>query len=164
LRDLEVLVDHRHRMFDAFRKISALEHELGDREYRKWARLRMKKGEFVAWIIERSRDRLPVATGAVWLLEHQPRPGRPAGKAPYLLSMYTDPNFRGRGFASRIVRESMMWSRQNGFSRMSLHASKFGRSVYRKLGWERTWEMRVVLSRREARRRGPGRRRTYKTK
>jgi hypothetical protein len=35
--------------------------------------------------------------------------------------------------------------RRRGLSRITLHASPFGRSVYRKLGFERTWEMRRVL-------------------
>ena len=162
LRDLETLVEQRHRMFDAFRKVSKEQHVIGDREYRKWARRRMKRKELVAWISETIPGNRPVAGGAVWMIPHQPRPGNPAGSTPYLLSMYTDPDFRGRGLASRIVREAMRWSRDNGYKRMHLHASKFGRSVYRRLGWERTWEMRVDLSRRKASRNGPGRRRSYK--
>ncbi|HLF06514.1 MAG TPA: GNAT family N-acetyltransferase [Thermoplasmata archaeon] len=164
LRDIPVLVEQRRRMFDAFRKISDAEHEIGDREYRKWVRRWMKKKELFAWIAEKVNDSRPVAGGAVWLIPHQPRPGTPAGNTPYLLSMYTDPGFRGLGLASRIVREAMRWSRVNGYTRMTLHASKFGRSVYRKLGWERTWEMRVDLSRREGSRKRLGRRRTYKAK
>lgn len=159
LRDLDILVEQRHRMFDAFRKVTKEEHEVGDREYRKWARRLMEKGELVGWIAETVPGRKAVAGGAVWLLEHQPRPGVPAGKTPYLLSMYTDPGHRGRGLATRIVREAMRWSRENGYRRMTLHASRFGRGVYRRLGWERTWEMRVVLGRVPGRLRRPSRER-----
>lgn len=145
LRDLETLVDQRHKMFDAFRDVPEEAHAIGDREYRKWARARMRRKELVAWLAETVPGGRAVAGGAVWLIEHQPRPGTPAGKTPYLLSMFTEREFRGRGLASRIVREAMRWARGNGYPRMTLHASKFGRSVYRKLGWERTWEMRVML-------------------
>jgi GNAT superfamily N-acetyltransferase len=61
------------------------------------------------------------------------------------MSMYTEPEFRRKGFATLIVKEAMSWARRNGYARMSLHASKAGRSVYDKLGWERSWEMRVDL-------------------
>jgi len=59
--------------------------------------------------------------------------------------MYTEPKFRGRGLATRIVNEAMRWSKRNGHAVMTLHASKQGRSVYSRLRWERTWEMRVRL-------------------
>jgi GNAT superfamily N-acetyltransferase len=78
-------------------------------------------------------------------MEQQPRPGLPARLEPYLLSMYTDPAYRGRGLASRIVRATMTWARRNGYRRMTLHAAPLGRGVYRKHGFERTWEMRALL-------------------
>jgi len=72
---------------------------------------------------------------------------------PYVLSMYTEPEFRGRGVASRIVREMMRRSRARGFGRIVLHASRFGRSVYERLGFESGSEMRRELIRRPASRR-----------
>jgi GNAT superfamily N-acetyltransferase len=144
LRDLDTLVRHRRRMFEEMQPFSEEEHAIGDREYRRWARRLMSRGELVAWVAETASG-TPVAGGAVWLQERQPRPGKRAAKAPYLLSMYTEREFRGRGLASRIVREAMAWSRRNGYAFMTLHASAQGRSVYKKLQWERTWEMRVLL-------------------
>jgi len=145
LRDLDLLVRHRRRMFEDMRQpFTEEEHAAGDREYRRWARRLMSKGEFVAWIAETAAG-TPVAGGAVWLQERQPRPGMPAHKAPYLLSMYTEPKFRGRGLASRIVKEAARWSKRKGYASMTLHASKQGRRVYTRLRWERTWEMRFRL-------------------
>ena len=60
---------------------------------------------------------------------------------PYLFSMYTEPEFRRRGVASLIVRESVEWCKKNGFPSMRLHASKKGRALYRKYGFARAWEM-----------------------
>jgi GNAT superfamily N-acetyltransferase len=144
LRDLDVLVRQRRGMFESMQSFSPEEHAVGDREYRRWAKRLMSKRGFVGWIAETAAGR-PVAGGAVWLREHLPRPGKAAQKIPYLISMYTEPEFRGRGLASRIVKEAMHWSQRNGHAVMTLHASKQGRRVYSRLHWERTWEMRVRL-------------------
>jgi GNAT superfamily N-acetyltransferase len=142
-KDIDVLVKQRHAMYDAFDKYSKAEHRIGDTSYRKWALDLMKKKLFVGFLAFHGKD--PVGGGCIWLRENQPRPGFPARRLPYLLSMYTKPEYRGLGIASRIVKSAMGWSNAQGFPVMSLHASKMGRPVYRRLGWERTWEMRKKL-------------------
>ena len=65
---------------------------------------------------------------------------------PYLLSMYTEPDFRRRGVASMVVKEAINWCRKNKYERLMLHASEMGRKVYSQLGFKRTWEMRLDLA------------------
>lgn len=114
-----------------------------DRVYRAWARTRLRKGTLQAWVAEASGE--IVAGGALWLQPVQPRPGFPQGLTPYLLSMYTEPAWRGRGIARRIVQRAIAWCRAQGYPRTTLHASEMGRSVYEALGYERTWEMKLQL-------------------
>ncbi len=142
-RDIDILIDQRRRMFEDLHHWSDSEHEIGDRTYRRWALDLMRRKLFAGFIafLEGS----PVAGGCVWLREIQPRPGLLVGRSPYLLSMYTKPEYRGLGLATRIVREAMKWSKSQGYGAMSLHASKLGRRVYKKIGWRRTWEMSVRL-------------------
>jgi len=64
------------------------------------------------------------------------------------LSMYTEPDFRKRGVASMVVKEAIRWCRKRRYERLMLHASKMGRGVYRRLGFKRTWEMRLNLGNR----------------
>lgn len=142
-KDIDVLVAQRHAMYDAFDKYSKAEHKIGDISYRKWTLDLMKKKLFTGFIAFHGKE--PVGGGCIWLRENQPRPGVPARRLPYLLSMYTKPEYRGQGIASRIVRRAVRWSNEQGFALMSLHASKMGRPVYRRLRWERTWEMRKKL-------------------
>ena len=78
-------------------------------------------------------------TGAA--LAWEPSPGRPAGMVPYILSVYTTPEFRRKGLASMIIKEAMDWARKHHYHRILLHASLTGRKVYSQLGWKRTWEM-----------------------
>jgi GNAT superfamily N-acetyltransferase len=144
LKDLDILVEHRHEMFEDNGHRKPSQHVRADAAYRKWMIEKTRKKCFVGFLAVRD-DRV-VGSGCVWLREMQPSPGSDRRlKLPYLMSMYTSPKYRGKGIATSIVKEAMAWSKRKGFVTMSLHASKFGRSVYRKIGWERTWEMRVSL-------------------
>ncbi|MGA2875176.1 MAG: GNAT family N-acetyltransferase [Nitrososphaerales archaeon] len=146
LNDLDTLVDQRHRMFEDIQHRSSKMHKVADAAYRKWVIEMTKKRRFVGFLAVKE-DGEPVAGGCVWLRESQPSPGSIGSlMRPYLLSMYTKPKFRGRGIATLIVKEGMRWSKRRGYTSITLHASKFGRSVYSNVGWKRTWEMRADLT------------------
>ena len=125
-----------------YRRADLDEH---DRVYRRWARRLMAQGKFLAVVAE-DADGRPVGSGAIWRMPAQPRPG-PLGRGeiPYILSMYTEPRWRGRGVATEIVQEMVRWSKAHRFSRIILHASRFGRPVYARLGFEDGSEMRLAL-------------------
>jgi GNAT superfamily N-acetyltransferase len=146
LRDLDALVHQRRGMWEDIADHTPGEHDRADAVYRAWARQRLKTGKLVAFLAE-ARDGRVVAGGCVWLRENQPRPGWEDREMPYLLSMYTEPEHREKGLASRIVREAVRWAKAQGYRRMTLHASTYGRDIYKRLGWERTWEMRIRLRR-----------------
>lgn len=137
-------------MWEDMGGFSSEELDEADPVYARWARARLASGKLCAWIVEERG--VPVASGAVWVMRIHPRPGAPTGLTPYLMSMYTLPEHRGKGHAQRIVRAAMKWSRDNGFARMTLHASEMGRPVYEKLGWERTYEMKRTFTPRAPRR------------
>ena len=134
-------------MWAELRAYTTKDLDVHDREYRRWARSLMGRGKFLAWIVEDPAGRL-AGSGGLWLMPSQPRPGLLGrGEIPYILSMYTEPGFRRRGVASRIVREMVRWSRAQRYGRVLLHASRFGRPVYERLGFESSSEMRRELSR-----------------
>jgi len=141
-KDLDALVRHRRKMWEDIDGHSEDRLDAHDRLYRRWARQRLRSGRFFAWVAANARGEI-AASGAVWLQDTQPHPRIGLGPVPYLLSMYTEPAHRGHRLATRIVQEAMKWAKGEGFGRMTLHASIQGRNVYRRLGWERTWEMRV---------------------
>jgi len=147
--DLAVLVDHRHRMWSDIGNRTEPEITDHDARYRPWARERLRSGELVGYVAE-SSDGSAVASGLVWYRPDQPRPKLSILTSPYILSMYTEPAWRGKGIATRIVRELLAEIRRSGYPVAILHASQFGRPIYRRLGFERTWEMRTWLDRRYA--------------
>ena len=140
--DLTTLVRHRRGMFLALGTAKEKDLDAHDSVYRRWARVRMRRGEFAGFIAEVNGK--PVGSGCIWLQERQPRPGLDRLAVPYLLSMFTEPQFRGIGIAKRIVKAAHAWCRKSGYKTITLHASKMGRGIYRKLGYERTWEMRRI--------------------
>jgi len=153
LEDLPTLVAHRRGMWKELRSFPGRELDRHDVAYRRWLRTLMPAGEFVAFLVEDGGG-APVGSGGLWLMPSQPRPGvLGGGRMPYILSMFTEPAFRGRGVASRIVRAMLSWSRRQGYGRVVLHASRFGRPVYERLGFEPGSEMRLELVRRPASRR-----------
>lgn len=141
LRDLEALVRHRRGMWEDLGVTEDL--DAADAVYRRWVRAGLRRRVFMAWVAEAGGA--VVGSGALWLQPVQPRPGWPQGLTPYLLSMYTDPAWRGRGIARRIVQQAIAWCRAHGYPRTTLHASAMGRGVYAGLGYERTWEMKLQL-------------------
>ena len=87
----------------------------------------------------------PVAGGSVWIRENQPSPRYTVTEMPYLMSMYTDPDYRNRGLATMIVNRAIKLARGRGYPRLVLHASEMGEPVYASLGFQRTTEMRLAL-------------------
>jgi GNAT superfamily N-acetyltransferase len=141
--DVETLVDHRHRMLvetGLGSVVAVLRH---DAEYRRWLRPRLRRGEYVGVLAERAGA--PVASGGLWWRQEIPRPHYGVEGSPYLASMYTEPGSRGRGLATRIVRALLAEARARRANRVTLHASVMGYPIYRRLGFERTREMRYYL-------------------
>jgi len=64
-----------------------------------------------------------------------------------ILNVYTEPEYRRRGIARQIMDIMIAWCRNEGFARVSLHASEHGRHLYELLGFEDSNEMRLNLRR-----------------
>ncbi len=155
--DLRVLVEHRHRMWSDVGGRSEKEIATHYRAYRRWLASRLGSGELFGFVAETEGHRV-IGSGCLWFHPDQPRPGLLKSSTPNILSMFTEPAYRGRGVGTRIVREAMRMARKRGFRRIVLHAAPLGRSLYRRLGFERTWEMRRWLGgapRRHGQRRRP---------
>ncbi len=94
----------------------------------------------------------------MWLQPRPPSPRFPQQVGPYLFSVFTDPDRRGRGVATRVVRALVKTARERGYPRIELHATESGRGVYERLGFAATTQMRLTLrpARRSRRSSGAG--------
>jgi GNAT superfamily N-acetyltransferase len=98
--------------------------------------------EYVGWVAETGGE---VVAGAGMLLhQYYPTRGNPRGRpTAYILNVYTEPGHRRQGLACQLISEILVWCRSHDIPRASLHASQFGRTVYERLGFAQTNEMRV---------------------
>jgi GNAT superfamily N-acetyltransferase len=144
LRELDVLVRQRRSMWEDIGERSRAKLVEESRIYRTWVRTKLKTGRVVGWVAETNRGDI-VAGGIVWLRPTVSRPGAKHLAQPFLLSMYTEPNWRGQGLASKIVDEAVKWAKSSGYAEIRLHASTKGRGVYTRRGFRRTWEMKLKL-------------------
>jgi GNAT superfamily N-acetyltransferase len=94
----------------------------------------------------------PVAGAGVQVRRVLPFPRRwPDGRADVahglqaiVLNVYTEPAFRRRGLARRLMHEVLAWARQAQIESLVLHAAPDGRHLYEQLGFAATNEMRFM--------------------
>ncbi len=94
------------------------------------------------WVIEDGGQ--VMASGALKFTDWLPRPDGLRRGLVYVHSVYTEPAYRQRGLARRILNAMLDYCRENGWPRISLHASEMGRGLYEQLGFKPTNEMRLV--------------------
>jgi GNAT superfamily N-acetyltransferase len=84
-----------------------------------------------------------VAGGGVVISDWPGSPMNFDARRAWILNIYVEPAFRRRGLAKAVMNELIDWCRTNGFQSVALHASEEGRSLYEKLGFRATNEMRL---------------------
>jgi GNAT superfamily N-acetyltransferase len=147
--DIPTLVSHRRKMFE---DMAALKGEQLDRAgldamdaaYAVLLRYEIPAGSMRAWVIEDGGQ--ITASGALKVTDWLPRPDGSRRGLVYVHSVYTEPAYRQLGLARRILNAMLDYCRDNGWPRISLHASDMGRGLYEQLGFQPTNEMRLVLA------------------
>ena len=101
---------------------------------------------FVAFIA--LADTKIIATSGMTWHHHPPSNKNRAGREAYIMNMYTLPQFRRRGIATRLLEMLIDEARQNQCGKISLHVMPAGQSIYVKAGFEPiATEMRLTLAR-----------------
>ena len=73
--------------------------------------------------------------GSVCFYALMPTYHNASGKKAYVMNMYTHPEFRRRGVATRILTALMDEARKRGVTSVSLEATDMGRPCYEKFGF-----------------------------
>jgi GNAT superfamily N-acetyltransferase len=97
----------------------------------------------VGWLVE--EEGRMVAGAGMWLMDFPPHWMDAEPVRAYLLNFYVDPAFRGRGLAYRLLKTAVDDARRRGIKVVSLHASKFGKPLYERNGFEPANEMILRL-------------------
>jgi GNAT superfamily N-acetyltransferase len=103
----------------------------------------MADGSFRGWLA--CENDHAVAGGAVIISPWPAHPYDLECRRATILNVYTDPAYRRRGLARQLMQTMIDWCRQEGFARITLHASDDGRHLYESLGFEPSNEMRLKL-------------------
>ncbi|ENO12314.1 acetyltransferase [Thermoplasmatales archaeon SCGC AB-539-C06] len=71
--------------------------------------------------------------------------GLESGKLGYILNLYTIPEERRRGICTRLLTELIQEARSVGLKYLHLHVSKYGKNIYKKLGFSEPDYKELVL-------------------
>lgn len=143
-RDLDVLIHQRRGMWLDMGERNRTKLDEHDRAFRRWVLPRLRNGTVVGWLAETDGGDI-VAGAIVWLRPAVSQPGVQQLVQPFLLSMYTELEWRRRGLASRLVKEAVKWAKRNGYTEIRLHASSMARRLYLRQDFKRMWEMKREL-------------------
>jgi ribosomal protein S18 acetylase RimI-like enzyme len=142
--DLEQIMAHRRAMFrdDGFTDPAVLDDVVANS--RPFLARMLAEGKYRGWFA--LADKEVVAGVGLLISDWAAHPAAPRDpRRAYVLNVYTKPGFRGRGLATTLMRRVVDHCRAAGFTAVWLHATDAGERVYRKLGFERTNEMRLKL-------------------
>jgi len=147
-RDAAVVARHRVEMF---RDMGTLPAEHGPalaRAAEAYFRRAIPAGTYAGWLATPEGKPGDVIAGAgIQIREAIPRlrldrTAVDPGPQGLIVNVYTEPAWRRRGVAERLMRELLRWTRERGIHNVVLHASADGRPLYEKLGFRATNEMR----------------------
>jgi GNAT superfamily N-acetyltransferase len=86
-----------------------------------------------------------VGSGGVVFDQHPPGPTNISGRTGYIMNLVTDPRYRRRGIARRMMRTMVEWLAGQSIQRVTLHATDVGRPLYKELGFVDSNEMSLRL-------------------
>lgn len=144
LADVPTIVHQRHAMFAEMGDGTPESLERMDAAYALWLREKMANDEYLGWFALDAAG-APVSGVGLWAQEWPAGPIDQTGKRAYLMNVYTEPPYRQRGLARRLVQIALDWARQHGMETALLNASKAGRPLYESLGFDQSSEMRLTL-------------------
>lgn len=143
LDDAPIIVHHRNRMFAEMGDGTAHSRAQMDMHFDIWLRRRLSDGTYLGWF---ACDEDTVAAGVgLWLIDWPPGFDGFAGRLPYLLNVYTEPDYRKQGLARCLVNEAIQYCREHDYRKLRLHASVYGRPLYEQLGFVDTNAMELRL-------------------
>ena len=135
VEDLEDLIRLRLALHRTTRGVQKLEGEETLAEANRRYLLRaLPAGEFHAWVGV-AGGRVVASSGLV-AFSRPPMLETLACLEAYILNMYTEPEWRGRGIARALITEVVRFARELGVGRLLLHATAEGRPLYESMGFK----------------------------
>jgi len=144
VEDATTIAAHRRSMFRdmGYQDDAALDAMMA--KFLPWLEAKMVSGDYLAWLAVTAGD-VVVAGAGLWLMDWTTHMVGSCPRRGNILNVYTEPEFRRRGIARRLMDAALDWCRGNGVDVVILHASPEGRALYESLGFQASNEMRMRL-------------------
>jgi GNAT superfamily N-acetyltransferase len=140
--DAAILARHRASMFRDMGSVSPEESELLRKASEPWFSGLLTNGDYLAWLVEHRG--VVVAGGGIFVRASGPAPGiYRLSRLGHIANVYTEPAYRRRGLARRLMETMLHWCASNGTDQVTLGASDEGRPLYESLGFQPTSDMRL---------------------
>jgi GNAT superfamily N-acetyltransferase len=141
--DLEIILAHRREMFREMGGDYEKKLDTFDNASRAYFEKALGDGSYYGVLCK--VDGETVAGGGVLIAAWPGSPINFDARRAWILNLFVEPAYRRRGIARSIMDTLIEWCRLNGFQSVALHASEYGRTLYEKMGFVGTSEMRLRL-------------------
>lgn len=105
-----------------------------ERQSYEYYRRALREGAHIAYLVF-DGERF-VGAGGVSFFQVMPTYHNPSGHKAYIMNLYTDPAYRRKGIATKTLDLLIAESKNKGVTAISLEATKMGRPLYEKYGFE----------------------------
>lgn len=148
VRDIPVLVQRHRFTIEEIVQMEAIIYNNPnwngmDESYKDKLERQLSSGNCIAYVLEYENE--IAASGAVSIVERVPLPDDPNWKTGYIHSIYTNKDFRKRGYAKLIMEELIKACKAHGIRRVQLKSSKAGLKLYEKLGFKESINMSLFI-------------------
>jgi GNAT superfamily N-acetyltransferase len=142
--ELAIVIRHRRRMYEDMGHTDPVQLAEMERASTEFFGHHFAAGTYRGWFVE--VEGRVVAGGGILILPFQPQMYHTRPERPWIVNMFTELGHRRQGLARLLLEEMVAWCRRESFSLVSLHASDEGRSVYTRMGFHSSNEMRLRLN------------------
>jgi GNAT superfamily N-acetyltransferase len=140
--DLEIILHQRRAMFRDMGEGTVDELDRMVEVARPWLSKAFADETYHHWLALDASGEV-AGGGGVLLCSWPANPKDSCTQRAVILNVYTEPQFRRRGVARKVMLAILTWIKARGFRSANLHSSREGRLLYEKLGFEATSEMRL---------------------
>lgn len=132
--DLDILVKTRLEMLRAVNKIPESEDltEVAG-SCRAYYSESFEKDSHVAYLV--FDGEAFIGCGGISFYQVMPNIKNPSGMKAYIMNIYTNPRYRGKGIATKVVDLLVTEAHKRNIQKISLDATKMGRPVYERYGF-----------------------------
>lgn len=141
--DLDIICRHRHVMFVESGRPAEILAAMAV-PFRTWLAPKLADGSYFGWMALAGQE--IIGGLGMMILDFPPHPNHPEeDRRGYILNVYVEPAYRGKGLAKRLMAEADAEAERRGLRYLILHATQMGRPLYEGLGWDATPEMAKPL-------------------